>query len=159
MLTQEDVVEIHALRKRGWSVAAIARHTGRDPKTIRRHLAGWKPNRGSSPSPLEPYRPYLEAHFGDDPHVFATVLHRELVELGFERSYRPTVEVGLRLGRRQDRRRVGSIQSQGYNAESHNTCGFQVSAPRFDLIRTDPQLLTLADNGGPTLTLALRRVP
>jgi len=29
MLTQEEDVEVHALRGRGWSVSAIARHTGR----------------------------------------------------------------------------------------------------------------------------------
>jgi hypothetical protein len=40
MLTQEDDVEIHALGARGWSVSAIARHTGRDRKTVRRYLAG-----------------------------------------------------------------------------------------------------------------------
>jgi IS30 family transposase len=37
MLTEEDHVEIHALDTRGWSVAAISRHTGRDPKTLREH--------------------------------------------------------------------------------------------------------------------------
>ena len=35
MLTWEDDVEVHALRKRGWSISAIARHTGRDRKTVR----------------------------------------------------------------------------------------------------------------------------
>jgi hypothetical protein len=30
MLSREDVVEIVALHRRGWSVSAIARHTGRD---------------------------------------------------------------------------------------------------------------------------------
>jgi transposase len=35
MLTWEDDVEVHALRKRGWSISAIARHTGHDRKTIR----------------------------------------------------------------------------------------------------------------------------
>ena len=95
MLTQEDVVEIHALKRRGWSNAAIARHTGRDRKTIRRHLRGWKPTRGTEPSVLEPYRPYLEARFADDPHVFATVLARELEGLGFRRSY-PTLVRELR---------------------------------------------------------------
>jgi hypothetical protein len=35
MLTWEDDVEVHALRKRGWSISAIARHTGFDRKTIR----------------------------------------------------------------------------------------------------------------------------
>lgn len=100
MLTMEDDVEIHALRRRGWSIAAIARHTGRDPKTIRRYLAGWKPKRGSAPSPLEPYRAYLEARFADDPHVFATVLFRELVRLGFERSYPTLVREIRKLGLR-----------------------------------------------------------
>ncbi len=90
MLTQEDDVEIHALRRRGWSIAAIARHTGRDRKTVRRHLAGWEPKRGTAASVLEPYRYYLEARFCDDPHLFASVLHRELGALGFDRSY-PTL--------------------------------------------------------------------
>ena len=40
MLTEEDDVEIHALARRGWSVSAIARHTGRDRKTVRKYLAG-----------------------------------------------------------------------------------------------------------------------
>ena len=40
MLTEEDDVEIHALARRGWSVSAIARHAGRDRKTIAKYLAG-----------------------------------------------------------------------------------------------------------------------
>jgi transposase len=40
MLTQEGDVEIHALARRGWSVSAIARHTGRDRKTVRKYLKG-----------------------------------------------------------------------------------------------------------------------
>jgi IS30 family transposase len=40
MLTWEDDVEVHALRKRGWSISAIARHAGRDRKTIRADLNG-----------------------------------------------------------------------------------------------------------------------
>ena len=40
MLTWEDDVEVHALRKRGWSISAIARHTGHDRKTIRAYLTG-----------------------------------------------------------------------------------------------------------------------
>lgn len=102
MLTQEDVVEIHALRRRGWTIAAIARHTGRDPKTIRRRLSGWESERGSAPSPLEPWRRYLEARFADDPHLFATVLHRELRELGFDRSYPTLVREIRKLGLRPE---------------------------------------------------------
>ena len=40
MLTWEDDVEVHALRKRGWSISAVARHTGRGRKTVRAYLAG-----------------------------------------------------------------------------------------------------------------------
>ena len=40
MLTQGESVEAHALRERGWSVSAIARHLGRDRKTVRAYLEG-----------------------------------------------------------------------------------------------------------------------
>ncbi len=87
MLSREDVVEIVALRRRGWSVSAIARHTGRDRKTVRAWLAGERERRPRPPSVLEPFRAYIERRLGDDPHLDATVLLRELRPLGFERSY------------------------------------------------------------------------
>jgi transposase len=87
MLTEEDDVEIHALSRRGWSVSAIARHTGRDRKTVSKYLAGPLPAREPAASCLEPFRDYLVARFVDDAHVDGTVLHREVAALGFERSY------------------------------------------------------------------------
>ena len=87
MLTEEDDVEIHALARRGWSVSAIARHTGRDRKTVRKYLAGPAALREPVPSCLEPFREYVAARFVDDPHVDGSVLHREVVELGFDRAY------------------------------------------------------------------------
>ena len=97
MLTQEDDVEIHALARRGWTVSAIARHTGRDRKTIQKYLARpvGAPGRERAVSCLEPFRGYVEARFVDDPHIDATVLHRELVDAGFDRSY-PTLVRELR---------------------------------------------------------------
>jgi transposase len=100
MLTQEDDVEIHALARRGWSKSAIARHTGRDRKTVAKYLAGNGPTREPTPSCLEPFRAYLEARFVDDPPIRVSVLLGELVALGFDRSY-PTLvreirELGLR---------------------------------------------------------------
>jgi transposase len=95
MLTQEDDVEIHALARRGWSKSAIARHTGRDRKTIAKYLAGQGPTGEPTPSCVEPFRAYLEARFGDDPHVRGSVLFEEIVALGFERSY-PTLVRELR---------------------------------------------------------------
>lgn len=87
MLTEEDDVEIHALAARGWSLSAISRHTGRDRKTIRRYLAAPRAVRAPAPSCLEPFRAYIEARFDEDPHLEATVLHRELVDAGFGRAY------------------------------------------------------------------------
>ncbi len=97
MLTEEDDVEIHALAKRGWSISAIARHTGRDRKTVRTYLRGKRRKRQRPPSCLEPYRDYLVARFADDHHVLATVLHRELAALGFDRSYQTLVRELRRL--------------------------------------------------------------
>jgi hypothetical protein len=53
LLSREDVVEIVALRRRGWSVSAIARHTGRDRKTIRAWLAEGERRRRVGYGPLE----------------------------------------------------------------------------------------------------------
>jgi transposase len=100
MLTEEDDVEIHALARRGCSVSAIARHTGRDRKTVRKYLKGSRPVREPALSCVEPFRDYLVARFVDDAHVDATVLHREVVELGFERSYVTFVRELRRLGLR-----------------------------------------------------------
>src|SRR5437762_127094 len=72
---------------RGWSVSAIARHSGRDRKTIRKCLHGPRSERERAPSCLEPYRAYIAARFDDDPHLLGSVLYRELVDAGFERAY------------------------------------------------------------------------
>jgi len=97
MLTEEDDVELHALKARGWTIAAISRHTGRDPKTIRRYLAGEgaRQHRQPAASCLEPFRAFIAARFVDDPHLEATVLFRELAAAGLDRSY-PTLVRELR---------------------------------------------------------------
>jgi transposase len=97
MLTQEDEVEIYALHARGWSVSAIARHTGRDRKTVRKYLHGGRPGREPVPSCLEPFRGYIAARFADDAHLDGSVLYRELVEAGFERAYTTLVRELRRL--------------------------------------------------------------
>jgi transposase len=90
MLTHGEDVEANALRSRGWTISAIARHLGRDRKTVRAYING---NRvpgvraRSAPDPLEPYRGYLEARFTDDPHVWASALHDEVRRLGYQLSY------------------------------------------------------------------------
>jgi len=96
MLSREDVVEIVALHRRGWSVSAIARHVGCDRKTVRVRLRSEREGeRVRAPGPLEALRAYVEQRFADDPHLDATVLLRELRPLGFDRSY-PTLTRELR---------------------------------------------------------------
>lgn len=90
MLTTGEDVEAHALRKRGWSISAIARHLGRDRKTVRAYLEGKRQpgvRRRPGPDPLERFVPYLRARFTDDPHVWASALYDEVVPLGYDRSY------------------------------------------------------------------------
>ena len=45
-----------------------------------------------------------------------------------------------------------TVTSQGHNLDSANSCGFNQPT---DLTNTNPQLVPLADNGGPTKTMAL----
>ena len=62
MLTQGEDVEAHALRQRGWSISAIARHLNRDRKTVHAYLDGQRqPGRRatSTPDPLERFEAYL----------------------------------------------------------------------------------------------------
>ena len=90
MLTWEDDMEVHALRKRGWSISAIARHTGHDRKTVRKYLAGeQKPGVRArpSPDPFDPFVDYVTARLVEDPHLWARTLYDELEGLGFGLSY------------------------------------------------------------------------
>lgn len=98
MLTPEEDVEITALDRRGWTISAIARHVGRDRKTVRAYLRGERApgvRRPAGPDGFEPFVAYVRARFDEDPHVWATTLFDELVELGYVRSY-PTFTRQLR---------------------------------------------------------------
>ena len=90
MLTWENDMEVHALRKRGWSISAIARHTGHDRKTVRKYLAGDQTpgvRARPSPDPFDPFVDYVTARLVEDPHLWARTLYDELEGLGFELSY------------------------------------------------------------------------
>jgi transposase len=90
MLTHGEDVEAHALRSRGWTISAIARHLGRDRRTVRGYINGTTVpgvRARSAPDPLEPFKKYLAARFVDDPHVWASALYDEVVRLGYALSY------------------------------------------------------------------------
>ena len=99
MLTQEDDVDAHALRKRGWSISAIARHLGHDRKTIRSYLNGERVagvRVAAGVSAFDPFVDYCRERLVEDPHVWAMTLFDEVVVLGFAQSY-PTFTRQVRI--------------------------------------------------------------
>jgi transposase len=90
MLTREDDIDVHALRRQGWTISAIARHLGRDRKTIRAYLNGRQtevrtPAAGSDL--FDPFVDYCRARLTEDPHLWAMTLFDEVTALGYDRAY------------------------------------------------------------------------
>ena len=100
MLPREDDIDVHALRRQGWTISAIARHLGRDRKTIRGYLDGGRQAGVRAPrsllDPFEVYAPYCAQRLADDPLLWASALFDELVDLGYRGSY-PTMTRQLRV--------------------------------------------------------------
>jgi transposase len=103
VLFWEEDVEAHALRGRGWSISAIARHLGRDRKTIRAYLSRAREpgaRRKSVPDLIDPFVEYCRIRLADDPHLWASTLLDELRPLGFGGSYQSLTAAIRRLGLR-----------------------------------------------------------
>ena len=101
MLTQEEDVEIHALKKQGWTISEIARHTGRDRKTIRTYLSGEREpgvRAAVEPDPFDLIEAYVTQRLVDDHGVCGTTLFDEVQALGYGRSY-PTFTRKIRQRR------------------------------------------------------------
>lgn len=101
MLTQEEDVEIHAFKKQGWTISEIARHTGRDRKTIRAYLSGARQpgvRMAVEPDPFDLIEAYVAQRLSDDHGVWATTLFDEVEALGYDRSY-PTFTRKIRQRR------------------------------------------------------------
>ncbi|MFF2628636.1 hypothetical protein ACFVUN_23030 [Kitasatospora griseola] len=64
-------MDAHALRRQGWSISAIARHLGRDRKTIRAYLNGERvpEHRAQLPDAFVPFMDYCRQRLADDPHL------------------------------------------------------------------------------------------
>lgn len=93
MLTQEEHVELNAMVKRGWSVSAIARHLGRDRKTVRAYIKGERrpgerrKQEGAGLAPFDRVEEYVGERLREDPHVWGSALYDEAVALGYPASY------------------------------------------------------------------------
>jgi transposase len=81
------------LHRQGLSVSAIARRTGRDPKTVRKYIArgleppAYSPRQAGRPSKLAPYLDYLHERVAAYPDLSAVRLTRELRERGYSGAY------------------------------------------------------------------------
>lgn len=89
MITREEDVDIHALHRQGWTITAIARHVGRDRKTVRNYLNGKREPgvRLRAEDPFTPFVAYVTARLVEDPHLWVITLFDELQNLGFTASY------------------------------------------------------------------------
>jgi hypothetical protein len=97
MPTWENDVAVTALRNRGWSISAIARHSSFDRETVRKYLAGdGTPGVRARPGRLERVRvlDYVTARLIEDPHLWARTLYDELEELGRRRTSRRCAQAG-----------------------------------------------------------------
>src|SRR5680860_1038033 len=97
MLTREDDIDVHALRRQGWTISAIARHLGKDRKTIRAYLSGREAGvrARSWADRFDPFAAYCAQRRTEDPLLRASALFDGLLELGYARSY-PTKTRQLR---------------------------------------------------------------
>ena len=90
MIHLGELVMILDLYRQGLSVSAIARRTGRDPKTIRKYIArgleppSYGPRRATQPGKLSPFEAYLRERVLAFPDLTAVRLLREVRERGYE---------------------------------------------------------------------------
>jgi transposase len=93
MIQLGDLIVILDLHRQGLSISAIARRTGRDPKTIRKYIArgleppAYGPRQAGRPSKLVPYLDYLRERIAAFPDLSAIRLTRELRERGYTGAY------------------------------------------------------------------------
>src|SRR5690349_16346098 len=93
MVQLGELMTILELHRQGLSVSAIARRTGRDPKTVRKYIArgleppSYGPRRATQPSKLAPFEAYLRERIAAFPDLTAVRLLREAREPGFQRAY------------------------------------------------------------------------
>ena len=92
MIKLREIVMIHELKNQGLGISEIARQTGLDRKTVRKHLrrglqsARYGP-RQPRPRLLDPFEPYLRERIAAWPGLSGRRLWREIAELGYTGGY------------------------------------------------------------------------
>ena len=91
MIDEEELMDIKALHKQGYTYAEIGRLIGRDWRTVKRYLAeGAQPiyRRKRVPSKLDPFKDLIERWLAKEPRLTAMRIHQDLLrDYGFSGSY------------------------------------------------------------------------
>jgi transposase len=93
MVQLGELMMILELHRQGLSVTAIARRTGRDPKTVRKYVERgieapvYGPRSVGRPSKLAPFMGFLRERLTAFPDLSAARLTREVRELGYAGAY------------------------------------------------------------------------
>lgn len=93
MVRLGELMMILELHRQGLSVTAIARRTGRDPKTVRKYIErgveapAYGPRSAGRPSKLAPYMDFLRERVTAFPDLSAVRLTRDIRELGYQGAY------------------------------------------------------------------------
>ena len=93
MVQLGELMMILELHRQGLSVTAIARRTGRDPKTVRKYIERgieapvYGPRSVGRPSKLAPFMEFLRERVVAFPDLSAARLTREVRELGYAGAY------------------------------------------------------------------------
>jgi transposase len=88
-----ELMMILELHRQGLSITAIARRTGRDPKTVRKYIErgleppAYGPRQVGRPNKIAPYVDYLRERIAAYPDLTAMRLSREIRELGYSGAY------------------------------------------------------------------------
>ncbi|MFJ2190657.1 Mu transposase domain-containing protein [Kitasatospora sp. NPDC087861] len=134
LLSWKEYLEAVRLHRQGWSIIRISRHLGRDRKTVRSYLHGDRTPgiRISSQDDFLQFLPYCRQRLAEDPHLAATVLFDEIVDLGYAGAY-STLTRALR--RHQARPRCEQCQDAATAASSRSPSERSEVAVEFDWLR------------------------
>lgn len=113
MMSQEEFMDVMALRRRGWTIEQIAAEVGRHPQTVSKWIkAGGPPAKQQVPVSEqvidECWQQRIAELLAEQPQLLATSIMRLLEPEGFNASY-PTLTRHLRAVRGPRKQRSAAV--------------------------------------------------